>query len=235
MTTHIITALFLLVAISSINAQDNVPQCSNDPCFVQANVPDACCVLDDPSIIALAGVRNPSNRVLGQAIKQYVQTVCTPTCKPSIFGAYRQCLQSAPIDQSLVQDYMPANLCDLTCLVEEEVDFDDITNCEQYSSITPACLERVVRVEGIIGFALTTLVNNCTVEFDDMAPAPAPSVAAFSGPSTTANKTQPPANEAPAAPASIPGVVPVNSAYGSSARPLAWSVLGFVVLFAMLL
>lgn len=239
-TMHrLVVALLMMATIMVIHAQQldpERPQCSNDPCFVQANVDAACCILDNPDIVKLAGDAQADMATTGIALRQYVQTVCSPNCRTSIFGEYRQCLQSAPIDQSLIEDYIPASLCNLQCLIEEGLDFTDLTNCEQYLSISDECMESVMRVEGLVGNAVSMLASNCTASEEDgqdVAAAPAPLVEALDGPIAIppSNKTQ--------APAGVPSSSSSSSTTASNdARAVAAPVsalVGAAVLACMLL
>lgn len=214
------TMLFIALLVTAVVAQER-PQCSDDPCFVQAALPASCCVLDQPAVIALAENKT-STAVVGQALRAYVETVCAAPCS-AYLGSYRQCLNSAPIDQQLVEDYLPENLCNLTCLIDNGVDFDTMDNCNQLASVTGNCKNASTAIQGVIGEAMSEYFNRCSRA---NGPTGQPLVRAAAGPTPPSRPPLP----APGSPSS-----PTPASNGAASLSILTPLLGFACILSMLL
>lgn len=209
--------LLLTTLLTAVTAQQGRPQCSEDPCFVEAGLPSSCCVLDVPAVAALGASPNITMDVAWNALAAYVDTVCASECRLGFTGPYRQCLLEAPVDQQLVNDYAPEGLCNLKCLVDEG--FTPGKDCKQYLNLNATCKDEAREVGGLIGEMLANVFDTC----DNASSAPAPFVKAASGPAT-------PARSPLAAPTTA---TPANGAVSS--KDIATSLLGAVFIITMLL
>lgn len=83
-------ALLLTSLLLAVSAQ---PDCTEDPCYVEAKLPASCCVLTVPAVTALAGNNNITMPSAGSALEAYVRTACSSECSAAFLGDYLRCVR----------------------------------------------------------------------------------------------------------------------------------------------
>lgn len=146
------------------------------------------------------------------------------------------CLERSPIDQDLVNDFVPRGLCELTCLLDQGVRLAALDDCDEVEGVSEDCKDSVRSISGVLGASLGSIFDRCDAK--SPAPAPAPAIRAAAGPNPPARPPVPTPAYAGSTGGTTSTTTTVNNNGVASTKTTAHflaGVLGAVFLSALLL